>query len=292
MLRIGYRLAAATALLASAAFAEPRVISEYRNYNLRLISWRPLDTKVSGLLVPVRINQSRPLRLLLDTGATGIVLSKQAARTLQLEPASAESLTGFGTATPRTVPVTLAQTIEIGDLTLTNCEVRVLPEIPARDADGIIGLDVFEEFRIHLDAATRTLRLEAFPQRQTAEPAAHDHLLFVHARVNGKTDGLFLIDTGSALTSLASDLPWPAAVIGGETSLNSASGPVAAKRLAPISLEIAGQKLVEREPVALNLESVSRLNGIKVAGILGYSLLSRAPVTVSYRDRLVQLGHR
>lgn len=102
----------------------------------------------------------------------------------------------------------------------------------------------------------------------------------------GHGEGVFLVDTGSAVTSIASELQWPAAATGGHTGLTGASGSVTGKRLASVSLEM------EREPVSLDLGNLSRLNGMKVAGILGYSVLSRGPVMINYRDRQVEIAGR
>ena len=80
---------------------------------------------------------------------------------------------------------------------------------------------------------------------------------------------------------------------GTTTNLAGVSGALPeARHLAPISLEIDGRKMVEREPVALNLEAISRRNGVKVAGILGYSVLSRTRVTFSYREGRVEFSSR
>jgi predicted aspartyl protease len=289
MLRICYRLVVGALLLVSAGAAEQRVSSDYRDYVVRLTPWRTLNGRTSGALVHVRINSGKTLRLLLDTGASGITLDERTARKQQLLDIADTQVSGVGAADR--ARLMLASRVQIGELEVADCPVRVMARLATPEADGVIGMDVFQEFRIRLDAGARELRLEAFGQRPL-RTVDSDHLLFVRARINGKDEGMFLVDTGSAVTTLASDVQWPAMPVRGEMALSGAGGEVAGTRLAPVSLQVGDWKVLEREPIAIDLSRVSRINGVKVAGILGYSVLSRGPVVFNYRDRLVELGSR
>jgi hypothetical protein len=295
MLRICYRFAICTAVLAGSLFGA-HVASEYRDYTVRLSVWHPSSAEAAGVLVPVRINDGRMLRLLLDSGASGITLSGKAARSAGLPEISQEMrIGGLGDGALTVARTTTAQ-VRIGDLELQDCAVAVVPGNLTRDADGIIGMNVFEAFRIRLDVRAKELRLEAFTDQtvQSGTPAyVVEHILLVRAKVKGGGEGLFVVDTGSAVTTLASDFQWPEAASRGSVALSGVTGSVSgARRLAPVSFEIGGRTVVDREPVAINLEKVSQRNGVKVSGILGYPVLSRAPVTFNYRDGLVELGTR
>jgi hypothetical protein len=169
----------------------------------------------------------------------------------------------------------------------------VTAKAPTSGADGVIGMNVFREFRIRMDAGSKELLLEAFPEPPATDSTSGDELLFVRAKVNGRDEGVFLVDTGSALTSLASDVQWPSAPSSlRDVALTGATGEVSATRLAPVSLEVGNWRVLERAPISLDLSHVSRINGLKVAGILGYSVLSRGPVVIDYRERRVELGAR
>ena len=296
MLRICYRFGAYTAFLA-VSLSGAHIASGYHDYSVKLSSWHPASGEAAGVLVPVRINNGRVLRLLLDSGASGITIPVRAARNLSLAELAGEmQIGGLGDGGAHPARIAMAQQVMIGDLELKNCTIAITAGSLTRDADGIIGMNVFNEFRIRLDVRAKELRLEAFTDATPGEGTrvvAADHILMVRARVKGGGEGLFLIDTGSAVTSLASDFQWPAASSGGTMSLAGVSGNLAdAKRLAPVSLEIGGRTVIDRDPVSINMDSVSRRNGVKVSGILGYSVLSRAPVTFNYRDGLVELGTR
>ena len=293
MLRICYKLLLSVALLASAAWAGQRVASDYRDYRIALSIWRPTGVTAMGVVVPVRLDGGRVLRLVLDSGASGITISNKTARELQLGTLVETKVTGFGEGLNVVGHVGFVDSVVIGDLRFEACPIRVVANDLARRADGVIGTDFFGAFRIRLDPAGRELRLEAFTEEQSGPRNRSNHLLFVKATVNGNAEGLFLVDTGSAVTSLASDLPWPSAMAGNTMNLIGISGDVPeARYLAPVSLEIDGKKVVERQPVALNLAAISRRNGITVAGILGYSVLSRTGVTFDYREGSVALSSR
>lgn len=293
MLRICYSLLFGATLMASGAWAGQRVASDYRDYRIPLNIWRPTGVTAMGVVVPVRIDGGRPLRLVLDSGASGITISNQTARELQLGARVEAKVTGFGRGRETVAHLGVAESVVIGDLRFEDCPIRVVGDSLTRGADGVIGTDFFGAFRIRLDAAAKELRLEAFREPQASAESRASHLLFVKATVNGQGEGLFLVDTGSAVTSLASDVRWPRAMAGNTMNLTGVSGEVPeAKYLAPVSLEIEGKKVVERQPVALNLEAISRRNGIKVAGILGYSVLSRTGVTFDYREGSVALSSR
>src|SRR4051794_35385985 len=182
MLRICYRLAVCTAFAAGSLFAA-HVASAYRNYSVRLSPWHPSNAEAAGILVPVRINGGRVLRLVLDSGASGLTISSKVARRLGLEESTGESrIGGLGEGHPQSSRSATARRVSIGELELEDCAVAVVPGALTRDADGIIGMNVFEAFRIRLDVQAKELRLEAFtdntPKRGT--PAyAPEHLLMV-----------------------------------------------------------------------------------------------------------------
>lgn len=293
MLRICYRLFVGVALLVTTAMADQRVVSEYRDYRIRLSHWRPSGSAAAGILVPVRINNGSLLHLVLDSGASGITVNGNTGRQLRLETLAETGISGFGKGRDAVAHVARADSVSVGDLQFEDCLILIAPRELTRDADGVIGTKFFEAFRIQLDAGARELRLEAFPEPRNTGEVNPDHLLFVRARVNGNEEGLFLVDTGSAVTSLASDVQWPCAITGTTTNLAGVAGALPeVKQLAPVSLEIGGRKVVEHKPVALNLEAISRRNGIKVAGILGYSVLSRTRVTFDYREGRVDLSSK
>jgi hypothetical protein len=75
--------------------------------------------------------------------------------------------------------------------------------------------------------------------------------------------------------------------------MQGATGWVAGETVEPgIRFRIAGQELTVDHPVALDLTTVSRFNGIEMIGVLGYPELRHTVLTVNYRDALVRIERK
>ncbi len=267
-------------------------------YRLPLTGFRPTTAAQAGILVSARINGSKPLRMLLDTGARGITVNAGAARNLALETIVASRLGGFGDAGADESRVALARTVTFGDLAFEECIVEISGRSLTTGADGVLGADVFERFRIGVDARAGVLQLTAFDDspRETSHPSVAAigirHLLLVKTRVEGGNEGLFLVDTGAAFTAVSREyLPPILRYQGQPVELRGAQGPLAgALRVAPLVLHVGGLPLVENAPLAVDLRSISQVEGIEIAGILGYSMLGRSPFTLDLRNGVVEFA--
>ena len=287
-----------------------RVATGYRDYAIPLKPYQPHGMLPAGLLAPVEINGGKPLWLVLDSGGTGIMIGAKAARKLGLEMFSETRISGVGGSVVGGA-VTVAKSVQVGDLVLENCAVDVTPESLAQGADGVIGMDVFEAFRIRLDSKARLLHLVPFETMPTedshpnrwisfdrsaeASPPTQAygfrHFLLLKARVQGGKTGLFLVDTGSAVTSLAKGVASPTMGIPADMALSGAGGAVSGVfRISPIVVEVAGRVVGDGDPVVMDLDEISRRQGVQISGILGYSVLRKSTVTFNYRDGLVELG--
>jgi tetratricopeptide (TPR) repeat protein len=275
-----------------------RLVSPYAAYRLPLTGFRPTTAAQAGILVSARINGSKPLRLLLDTGARGITVNAGAARNLGLETIAASRLGGFGDAGADESRVALARTVTFGDLAFEECIVEISGRSLTTGADGVLGADVFERFRIGVDARAGVLQLTPFDDspRETSHPSVAAigirHLLLVKTRVEGGNEGLFLVDTGAAFTAVSREyLPPILRYQGQPVEMRGAQGPLAgALRVAPLVLHVGGLPVVENAPLAVDLRSISQVEGIEIAGILGYSMLGRSPFTLDLRNGVVEFA--
>jgi hypothetical protein len=91
-----------------------RLETAYADYTLRLPVAYSRNSQPVGWLLEVRLNNSRPLRLLLDTGARGILLHEGAARRARLEWLAETELAGFGDGAGRRGQVWLAESVRAG----------------------------------------------------------------------------------------------------------------------------------------------------------------------------------
>ena len=128
------------------------------------------DMVAAGL--DVEINGKRK-RLEIDTGASGLLLSRSVANAAGLVPEVETTQGGIGDRGRRNAFVTHVDDIRIGGMEFKNCMVRVLEKRSVLGEDGLIGPDVFRDFVVTLDTPGRELRLGPLPRRpdeRTAKP--------------------------------------------------------------------------------------------------------------------------
>jgi hypothetical protein len=221
------------------------------------------------------------------------MLHAKAARGLGLDPIAESRLGGFGAGSEGASTVSLARTVSFGKLEFRDCLVEVSGREVTPDADGIVGASLFEQFRIRIDHGSPSVELTPFDSavRDTGNAVGLDKLLLMRTRIAGGRDGLFLLDTGAAFTSIARELAPLSMEHFGPVDLGGMQGSVAsAFRIAPMALEVGGRAMAEAQPVALDLRAISQREGVEISGILGYSTLSRSTVTIDFRSGLVDFG--
>lgn len=121
----------------------------------------------SGLNVDVN---GKPSRMLLDTGASGILLSSQLATLAGLKPGAAVAMGGIGDKPDTTAHIAYADSVKIGEMEFSNCPLYIVDRLPPA-VDGIIGTDVFANFLIELDFPMSTLQLRQLPPRPGETPS-------------------------------------------------------------------------------------------------------------------------
>jgi clan AA aspartic protease (TIGR02281 family) len=121
----------------------------------------PLERIGSLFVVSILINEIRPARLILDTGASHTILSRAIARDLGLWSQQASTSVSMHTA-GGTVQADLMQ---IDSIRIAGAEVRHslaaihdLPDAPP-DIEGLLGLSVLRHFEVTLDAPRNRLLL-------------------------------------------------------------------------------------------------------------------------------------
>ena len=83
-------------------------------------------------------------KLLLDTGAGGIVINRRIAEKAGLKQISATTMGGIGDKGEAPGYIALAPSIKVGGLEFHDCPVEVIDRRSVVDEDGLIGADVFE----------------------------------------------------------------------------------------------------------------------------------------------------
>jgi len=121
-------------------------------------------THMNGFGLITKIND-RNQRLLLDTGASGILINRRAAEKAGLPKLSSLQYHGIGDKGARDAYFAVADRIRIGDLEFHDCVVTVSEKSMGLDEDGLIGADVFSSFIVDIDFPGDMLRLSPLPKR-------------------------------------------------------------------------------------------------------------------------------
>lgn len=111
----------------------------------------------------VQMNGKRK-RLEIDTGASGLLISRGSAISAGLVPEAEIKTGGIGDQGPASAFVTHVDDLRIGNMQFRNCLVRVLEKRSTLDVDGLIGMDVFRNYLITLDTPSRQVRLAPLPK--------------------------------------------------------------------------------------------------------------------------------
>ena len=158
----------------------------------------------------------------------------------------------------------------------------------------MIGLDVFKDFLIRLDAPARSLELLPFPDEPQGGSAIcpgclrayrSGSLLLVRGTINGRADGYFVIDSGSRYTMLSCKLvPQP----GSPATFHGAQGDQdVSVPSSPVNIRLGDKHLVDFEYATFDTSEISSRNGVEISGAIGYSLIRNFALTVDFRHGLV-----
>jgi predicted aspartyl protease len=121
-------------------------------------------TRIRAFGLDVKFNDHNA-RLQIDTGASGLVISRSVANRAGLKQFSRMETGGIGSEGRRASYTAFADDIKIGSLEFRDCQVDVIDERNVIDSDGLIGMDVFSRFLITLDYPMRKLVLAPLPKR-------------------------------------------------------------------------------------------------------------------------------
>ncbi len=127
-----------------------------------------------GVGLVVKVNDHKE-RLLLDTGASGIMVGRKTAEKAGLTRISEVSYGGIGDKGVQKGYLAVADHIAIGELEFQDCIVHVSDRVSITDEDGLIGSDVLSSYLIDLDLSNQKLKLSQLPKRPE-ENAAPDSL--------------------------------------------------------------------------------------------------------------------
>jgi tetratricopeptide (TPR) repeat protein len=285
--------------------------------DLRLLYDTPSRPRGYGL--DMKLNGTSA-RLVLDTGASGIIVDHKIAESAGVKEIVQTGLSGIGDNGPSAGYWGHADSIQIGEIEFQDCNVRVQGSGTITGRDGLIGTNVFGQFLVELDFPGKKFRLSPLPPRpdEPAETAGLEsgsrpesrfrdryiapemrdytpvflfgHLLLIPTLLNDSVSKLFVIDTGAFSNTISPDAAREVTKVSSDSRLvvRGISGTVKnVYRGDELTLTFAHLKQPNQDIVAFDTKNESDDTGTEVSGFLGFPMLSMLDIKIDYRDGLV-----
>lgn len=290
-----------------------RLISPYQNGRVKLLQLLDGPSRAFGVGIVARLNQKETVKLLMDTGASGISLSPKAAEKAGLQQLSSETSEAKGIGDQKVQPsiAYLASEVQAGDATFADYPISVFRSAKSADYDGLIGPDVFSPFLVKIDFVRLVMSLETRPAGSPEPPDEPldwngqlppgfyrvlrfgDHLA-VPTFINGGRSALFLVDSGSSanLIDTATAKEFTKVGTDSRTIVGGIQGKVdKVSRADRVSLVFAGFRQDNADVIAISLEKMSDSFGVGFGGILGMPVLRNLALTVDYRGGAIKFEY-
>ncbi len=250
---------------------------------------------VAGYYLEATLGEDRKVRLLLDTGATGLFLVERMARRGGLAPLAETTVFAGGGEGREAEKRGLLPSISLAGLrfgdalaTVTSKEIE-----PTGRYHGVLGLAPFRGYRVVLDLAGSRLLLEPPAEKATGEPYwVVEGQMLVEAEASDGQRGLFLLDTGAARTLVSNDLisasPKPLATK--TVSMRIYGSPMEARAVQGLEVAFAGLRSRGEPVFAADLSTRSRLGGVELSGFVGLDLLHGTRIAVDTAAQRVSIS--
>lgn len=142
-----------------------RLVSKVEQTETKLETvFGPDARRMRGIGLAVRLND-RNVRLLLDTGAGGILVSHKVAEKAGLTRLSGVHYGGMGDKGLQSGYTAVADHIRIGELEFQDCVLTVTDKGSVTEEEGLIGADVFGTYLVDIDLPGMQLKLSPLPKR-------------------------------------------------------------------------------------------------------------------------------
>lgn len=150
-------------------------------------------------------------------------------------------------------------------------------------------------------SAGQAVAVSSQPQDRYIAPAMKDyfpffrsgHYIIVPTRLNGKSERLFIVDTGAFSSSIS-----PAAarevtkINGGAGEVRGLSGSVAKLSFGEaVLMQFAGIQQQNNDIYSFDTIGLSRAAGVEISGFLGSTVLRQLTISIDYRDGLIKFAY-
>lgn len=285
--------------------------------NLETLWFSAKHIRGSGLSAKLK---GTSVMLLLDTGASGILVDRKVAEKAGIKRVVEGEIGGIGDKGNASGYVGFADSMRIGELEFQSCYVEVIDKRSVAGQDGLIGANLFADYLVDIDFPNGKLKLSELPPRprqpmekpesDSSSPAAphfydryiapemksytpillFGHDLLIPTRVNNSDPVFFLIDSGGFDDSISSEFAQEVTKVEGDshTTVKGISGAVnRVYRADTVNLQFSHFRHERQGLVSFDTTHLSNGAGIEISGILGFAMLRLLELKIDYRDGLV-----
>lgn len=281
-------------------------------------------TDMYGIGLDLQLNGKKK-RFQIDTGASGLLISRSVAASAGLISEAESRGGGLGDSGPVKELLAHVDSLRIGQLEFHNCLVRVFDKKNVLDVDGLISTDVFSAWLVTLDIPSREVRLNPLPKRpdddarpseldtagqgENAETIPRDRYIapemkdwtqvfryghdLIFPTLIGKTAAskLFIMDTGASRTLISPAAAKEVTGVGGsEARVKGISGQVKdVSEADSVDIVFAKVRSPLRNILAVDTSGLGRGSGVEISGLIGFETLRQLVITIDYRDNLVHI---
>jgi tetratricopeptide (TPR) repeat protein len=279
--------------------------------------------RIRGYGLKIQMNEAKGT-LLLDTGASGILINRKLAARAGVEPIVKTDTHGIGDKGAALGYMGIADSIKIGDVEFQGCLVHVVDRNSVVDDDGLIGADVFSHFLVDINFPDRKFNLTPLPpvpplsdtekalvakypkiarfRDRTIPPEFKDftpvyrfhHMLLIPTRINDLPSKLFVIDTGAFSDTISPAAAREATKVHSDSHVHvkGLNGSVKDVFTADeLTLSFSHFRQPARDMVAFDTSGISRVTGTEISGTLGFAMPYQMDLKIDYRDGLVDFGY-
>ena len=265
------------------------------------------STHLQGWGAKVAIGTCKPVKLMIDSGAAGILMGDSLAQKCGVKKLYSGFITGIGNKPPLGVYTGLSDHVQVGPVELKNVLIDVEERTPVGDESGLIGINLLGQFLINLNLSDYKLTLDPLPpipgddgrpgpkDRYVAPEMAsyakvfvvQDHLLIPTKVGSDPKPTLFILDTGASNNFISQRYVAKLQKLTEErhVEVKGVQGKVQQVFSADdLTLQFAGFRQMNQRLITENLGSI---NDIQFSGLLGLPILRWFTLHIDYRDGLV-----
>jgi predicted aspartyl protease len=283
------------------------LISPVAHYELPMDYILRDSQHMQGWETRVAIGTCKAVKLVIDTGAQGILIGDSLAQKCGIKKLYDGFVIGIGSKPPLGIYTGLADHVQIGPIEYKNVLIDVEDRTPVGDEAGLISTNLLGQFLIHLNLSEYKLTLDPLPaipgddgktgpkDRYVAPEMASyakvfvvdDHLLISTRVGSDPKSALFLIDTGASNNLISQRYAEKLEKLTKEDWITVRGlQPNLSKVFSAddLTLQFAGFRQMNQRLITQPLPT---MGDIQMSGLLGLPILRWFTLHIDYRDGLV-----